>query len=793
MIWNYFKIAWRNITKSPLFSSINIIGLATGLACAFLIFMWVHDEQMTDRFHVNDENLYQIMERSKENDVIRIHDGTQGPLAEALEKEFPEVEHAVTVMNLEKEGMEVTFKSGTDSFKSAGVFASAPFFEVFTFPLVNGNKSTALVDKNSVVVSENLATKLFGSPQEAINKDVNYNFFGQDHIVRITGVFRNVPNNSTLKFDYVLTKQKLIEDIWPNGTKWYNTGPETYVLLKNNANANAFETKIEKLLDNYDEGNIFTLFIRKFSDGYLKGNYTNGVQDGGRITYVNLFSLVAALVLLIACINFMNLSTARVTGRFKEIGIRKVVGTTRKMLIFQFLTESLFFSFIALLLAILLVFLLMPTFNYVTGKDLAITFTFSNILFLLGLTIITGLIAGSYPAFYLSGFTPLSTLKGKFHSKGGELFIRKGLVVFQFMASLILIISVLIINNQVNYALDKSIGYDKEHVVYFDLEGKPFKNTTAFLDALSSVPGVEDAGGLSQALIREDGGSSTYGINWPGKQENKNIDFIIRSIDENLVNTLNIKMAQGESFSKKLGALDSYLILNEEAVKLMGLENPVGTKVVLWGKEKTILGVMKDFHTASILKSIAPVVFQHEPTNLSMAMVRIKSGNEHKTIDNIKKFYNDYNPGYTLDLKFLDETYKAQYNNEQKVLKLSSYFAYMAILISCLGLMGLAAFNTELRKKEIGIRKVLGSSIFGILKLLSLDFLKLVVLSILIASPIAWYVMNNWLSQFVYKININWWIFLAAGFLAIFIAAVTISLQTLRAAVNNPVKSLRTE
>jgi len=793
VIKNYFKTAWRNITKSPLFSFINITGLATGLACAFLIYMWVYDEQMTDKFHANDTNLYQIMERSIENGAVIVHDGTQGPLADALEKDFPEVKHAVSVMNLEKQGMEITFKNGANSFKSPGVFASVPFFDVFTFPLVIGEKSTALTDKNAVVVSENLAIKLFGSSQAAINKDVEYTFFGKDQLARITGVFKNVPINSTLKFDYVLTKQKLIEDIWPGGTKWYNTGPETYLLLKDHTNTNAFETKIEKLVDKYDEGSFFTLFIRKFSDAYLKGNYVNGEQQGGRITYVRLFSLVAALVLLIACINFMNLSTARVTSRFKEIGIRKVVGTTRKMLIFQFLAESLFFTFIALLLALLLVIILIPVFNYLTGKNLVIDFTFSNALFLLGLTFITGIIAGSYPAFYLSGFTPLSTLKGKFKSKGGELFVRKGLVVFQFIASLILIISVLIINKQVNFALDKSIGYNKDNVVYFDLEGKPYENSSTFFNALREIPGVENAGGLNQTLIREDGGSSTYGINWPGKQENRNIDFIIRSVDDNLINTLNIEIVQGEGFSKNLGALDQYLVLNEEAIKLMGLKEPVGTKVVLWGEERTIIGVMKNFHTASIMKDISPVIFRYEPTNLSMAMVKIKSGTTHQTLDNIKKFYADYNPGYNIDLKFLDEIFRAQYNSEQKVLKLSSYFAYMAILISCLGLLGLAAFNTELRRKEIGIRKVLGSSLFGILKLLSWDFLKLVGLSILIASPIAWYIMNNWLSQFAYKIDINWWIFFVAGLLSIFIAAITISLQTLRAANANPIKSLRTE
>ncbi|WP_228850403.1 ABC transporter permease [Aegicerativicinus sediminis] len=793
MLKNSLKIAWRNITKRPLFSVINIIGLATGLACAFLIFMWVLDERSVDKFHDNDANLYQIMEKSTENNIPIIHDGTQGLLAEALEKDLPEVEHAITLMNLEKEEMKITFKRDNNSLKTVGFFASKPFFEVFSFPLIQGDKSTVLNDKNNIAVSEDLAKKLFGSINEAIGKDISYNFFGKDYLARITGVFQNVPQNSTLNFDYVLTKQKLLEDFWTNGTDWGNTGPQTYVLLQENTDISQLEGKIKNFLDNYAEGNIFTIFLRKFSDAYLNGKYVDGEQQGGRITYVRLFSIIAALVLLIACINFMNLSTARVTTRFKEIGIKKVVGTSRKQLIVQFLTESFLLTIISMLLAILLVFFFIPTFNFITGKELEIGFNLFNLTFLLALTVLTGFLAGSYPAFFMSGFTPLTTLKGKFQSKASELFIRKGLVVFQFMASLILIISVLIINNQVNYAMDKPIGYEKDNMIYFDLEGKPYENTTAFLDAIKAIPGVVNAGGINQTLIREDGGSSTYGLSWPGKQDDVLIDFVIRSIDKNLVNTLNIEMAKGQPFSSDLGDLDSYLLLNEEAVRLMGLENPVGAKIILWGEAKTILGVMKNFHTASIMQPISPLVFKYQPKELSMAMLRIEANSTRETLSHLREFYSNYNPGYNLDIQFLDETFRAQYNNEEKVLSLSSTFAYMAILISCLGLLGLAAFNTELRRKEIGIRKVLGSSAFGILKLLSMDFLKLVFLSIIIASPIAWYIMDKWLSQFVYKIDINWYVFIAAGIISILIATVTISLQTLKTAVANPIKSLRTE
>ncbi len=793
MLKNYFKIAWRNLKKKPLFSCINIVGLATGLACTFFIYMWVNDELMTDRFHENDARLYQIMEKSTENGKLLIHDHTQGPLAEALENDFPEVEHAVTVMNLEKENMAITIKHENDTYKSTGVFASPTFFETFTFPLIEGNKTQALQEKNNVVVSEDLANKLFGSSQNAMDKSVSYTFFGKDQVAKISGVFKNVPANSTLKFDYVFTKTKLLEDIWTNGKEWYNTGPETYVLLKPNADAALFEGKVTNFIDKYQQGNIFSIFLRKFSDGYLYDNYNNGVQSGGRITYVRLFSFIAILVLLIACINFMNLSTARASSRFKEIGIKKVVGTSRRALVFQFLTESVLLDLLAMVLALGLVLLFTPTFNYITGKALSLEFSLHNIILLLSITLVTGLLAGSYPAFYLSGFTPLTTLKGNFKGKMGETFIRKGLVVFQFVASIILIISVLFINKQVNFALNKPIGYNKENIIHFELEGKPGKDNASFFSGLRNLPGVVDAGGINQTLIREDGGSSTYGISWPGEKEGNLIDFLIRGIDEHLMSTLDMQMIAGKPFTEDLGALNSYVLLNETAIKMMDLKNPVGTKIKVWGEDKTILGVIKDFHTGTVMQSIPPLVFHYRPKEATMAMVRIKPGNKRKTLDAIKNYYQEYNSGYPFDFKFLDDTFQAQYTTEQHILKLAGYFAYLAILISCLGLLGLAAFNAEMRKKEIGIRKVLGSSSLGILHLLNIDFIKLVGLSIVMAIPIAWFVMQKWLSQFVYKIDMDCWLFALAGFIAMLVALVTVSLQSLRVARSNPVKNLRAE
>jgi ABC-type antimicrobial peptide transport system permease subunit len=459
----------------------------------------------------------------------------------------------------------------------------------------------------------------------------------------------------------------------------------------------------------------------------------------------------------------------------------------------QFLAESVFLTFLSLFCALLLVALLLPVFNFITGKELGFHLIADHFAVLLLAALITGLLAGSYPAFYLSGFSPIATLKGKFHRRGGEILTRRGLVVFQFMASLVLIIAVLIINKQIDFALTKPIGYQKDNMVQIDLEGKAYENAPVLFDEIRQIEGVESVGGLSESLISEDGGSSTYGLEWPGKPENLEIDFVVRNVDDNLIQTLKIEMAEGQPFTTDLGDPDSYLVLNQEAVRLMGLQNPIGKKINLWGEDKTILGVMKDFHTASVMQSIAPIVFKHTPNHWALAMVRIAPGTEMKTIESIEEVYTNFNPGYNLNFRFQDQAVNAQYLSELQILTLSRYFAFLAIFISCLGLFGLAAFNTETRIKEIGIRKVLGSSSFGILKLLSTDFLKLVLLSIAIASPVAWYLLSDWLEQFAYRIDIGWTVFAIAGILTILIALATISFQAIKAANANPVKSLRTE
>ena len=793
MLKHILTIAFRSIQKHKSSFVINLTGLSTGLAFSFLLYLWVQDEKSIDKFHVNDNRLYQVMVKSTENGIIRIQDHTQGPLSEAMEKDLPEVDNAVTVMNLSKEGMDITLKNGEKTFKTGGIFSGEAFFKVFTFPLISGNSGTILKEKNNIVISENLALKLYGTVEAALGKPLQWNVFGSDHISSITGVFENVSSASTLKFDFVLTKQKLIEDIWQNGKQWSNTGPETYLLLTEGVNLTAFNKKIERYIDKYDKGNHFSLFVRKYSDAYLYGNYEDGEQVGERITNVRLFSVIAILLLVIASINFMNLSTAKVSGRLKEIGIKKTVGSGRRGLIYQFLGESLFVTALATVIALALAVLVTPQFNFITGKQLSFHFSTSQVAVILLIAFVTGVLSGSYPAFYLSGFKPLATLKGKLEGKAGELFVRKGLVIFQFIISLVLIVSVIIVYQQIEFAQTKPVGYAKENVVYFEMEGKIFENKKNFFDELRRVPGVVQAGGINQSLIREDGGSSTYGVEWPGKIESKNIDFMIRTVDESLVPTLGMAIKEGKSFSDSMGSNNSYLLLNETAVKVMGLKEPVGTRVKLWGEEKTILGVMKDFHTASVHQPISPLLFRCEQGGVRVAMVRIQAGSERKVVDNLTAFYSKVNPGYVLNLNFLDETFKAQYLTEERTLTLAKYFAYLTILISCLGLFGLAAFDTERRTKEIGIRKVLGANVSSIVAMISGSFIKLVLVSVVMATPVAWFFMSKWLEDFAYRINIGWWVFILAGIIAVVIAFATVGFQALKAAIANPVKSLRTE
>jgi putative ABC transport system permease protein len=786
-------IAVRNMKKFKTSFLINFLGLSTGLVCTFFIYLWINDELHFDKFHKNDKQLFQVMELSEENGEMLVHDGTQGMLAETMAKDLPEVELAASVMSLYEEGMRMDVGLENKSLKTYGSFVSKDFLEMFSFPLLQGNKARLFNDRNNVVVSRELAVSLYGSPENAMGKRLDYELMGIKKQAAVSGVLASLPTNTSMKFDILLTHEVLINEIWTNGQKWWNTGPATYVQLKKGTDVAKFNIKIEKFIQRYHPENFYSLFIRPYSSAYLHGNYENGKQAGGRIEYVQLFCVIAIIILVVACINFMNLSTARASRRLKEVGIKKAVGSSRRALVLQFLFEAMFMVVLSVVAACLIVAVLLPFFNDLTGKEIALNITGELILILLSVTLITGIISGSYPAFYLSGFNPVVVLKGRPKNSVSELLARKGLVVFQFTVSLLLIVSVIVVYQQMKFIQSKNLGYDRLSMISFERSGGIHKNREVFLNELKQTPGVLSASSLQQRLAQAGNGSSTYGISWPGKDDKQKIDIAVRSVDYGLIETLGIGIKEGRSFSSQFGSDSSNLIFNETAIKIMGLKKPIGTPIRMWDKDMTIVGVVKDFHISSLHEAIVPLVFRYDPSGAGLVIAKIKPGSEKETLSRIETLYKRYNAGSPFEYSFLDDEYRAQYVSEERISVLAQYFAGLAVLIMCLGLFGLAAFNAEVRTKEIGIRKVLGATTGAVVILLSKDFFKLVVISVLIAFPLGWWAMNKWLSGFIYKIDLGPGMFVVALIAILVITILTISFQSIKAAVANPAQSLKAE
>ena len=793
MLRHNLLIIFRNFKRNKSTFFINLIGLSTGLACALLIYLWVNDELQIDKWSKNDKLLYQVMDNQWQSSGITTGEGTPDMLADALADEIPEVKYAAAVTPSSWFG-NFTLTSTDKNFKAIGQFGGKDFFNVFTFDLLQGNPNEILTYDNSIVISETLAKKIFGTAQNIVGKPIQWQVMGYKMNSIISGIFKGIPSNSNEKFDFVLSYDQWIKlsKLVGRTINWGNYGPNTYVVLKKNTNVKAFNDKIAGFIKAKNKYSNSTLFIRPYSDAYLYNKYENGIQSGGRIEYVKLFSLIAIFILIIACINFMNLSTAKASIRMKEVGIKKTIGASRKTLAFQYLGESLFLAFLSFFVSLALVEFILPQFNLLTGKHLTLHFNTTAVLFFLGITIFTGLVSGSYPALYLSGFSPVSVLKGRFnHSSKGELFIRKGLVVFQFALSIILIAAVIVVYKQMGFIQEKNLGYNKDNVIYFDLEGKVPKHQDAFFSELKKVPGVVNASSVNQNMIGIN--SSTYGLNWEGKAPGELLNFVAVNIYYDMLKTLDIKMQEGRTFSREFGSDSSAIIFNQSAINAMGIKDPIGKVVNLWGIDRHIIGITKDFNFESLHEPVKPLFFILKPNKTLLAMARIKAGMEKETLDRIKKFYQSFNPGFSFDYKFLDKDYQALYSSEEKVSILSRYFAGMAIIISCLGLFGLSAFTAERRRKEIGIRKVLGSSEFRIIYLLSSDFTKLIFAAIIIALPLSYLITKNWLDSFAYRINLEAWFFIAAGLLALIITWLTVGTQAIKAARLNPTQSLRNE
>ncbi|MBC3788569.1 ABC transporter permease [Spirosoma utsteinense] len=785
MLRNYIKIAWRNIVKSKTFSFINVLGLALGMTCSLLILLWVQDERRMNRFHANGPRMYQVLENQQwTGSELSTTPATPGPMAAALKAEIPEVKKSVK-LTWEEEHL---LALGTTGFKEKGRYASPDLFSIFSFPFLHGNPKTAIAGPTSIVISEAVAKKLFGRT-DVLGRMVRLDNTDDR---QVTGVMRDIPKTSSLTFDFVLPLEPHeAKNKWLN--EWGNNGIRTFALLNPLVNVNRVNAKIRNMVHRHDaKVTTITTFLFPYEDTYLYSKFTNGKPDGGRIEYVRLFTIVAIFILIIACINFMNLATARSAKRAKEVGIRKVVGAERAYLIGQFVGEAVLMAGMALGFAIILVQLLLSPFNKLTDKHIAIEYGNPYYwLTLLALALVTGIVSGSYPALFLSSLQPIRILKGSLRFTAGPVLFRQGLVVFQFSLSLLLIIGTLIAGRQVEYIRTKNLGLDRENVIYMALEGELPKRFDSFKQELEQAPGIQTvtASGSDPLAV----GSSTTGLEWKGKDPKDKTLFMQLSVSYDFINTMKIRMLEGRDFDKAIVTDSTNYIINEEAARRMGMKNPVGQDLKFWEKNGKIVGMVKDFHLNSLRVAIEPLIIRLDTASNNTLLVRTRPGQTEKALASLQQLTKKYNPAYPFDYVFADDSFEKQYNSETLIGKLADYFAILAIFIACLGLFGLAMFTAEQRTKEIGVRKVLGASVVSIVTLLSKDFVRLVFISIVIATPIAWYTMSRWLQDFVYRIDIDWWVFALAGLLAITIALLTVSFQSIKAALMDPVKSLRTE
>lgn len=784
MIKTYFKIAWRSLVKDKQFTLLNVMGLSAGLACSLLIFLWVSDEVSFDRFFANDDRMYRLLERRNYNGETFYGDESSGKLSEAVKQAIPEVEYAAAIAPA-RWFPQNTLSVNDKNIKANGQYVEKDYFSIFSFQLLEGNKSNVLSDKNSIVLSHELAIKLFGTTENILRKPVQF-----DHEVTfyVSGVFRKMPHNSSEQFDFVLSFDyfRTVKE-WV--TQWDGSGPQNFVLLKKGTDINTFNKKVEDIITVNTGDTTRKVVAMKFSEGYLHNHYDNDNQAGERIEYVNLFTVLAAFILVIACINFTNLSTAKAARRLKEVGIKKVIGARRNQLIFQFLVESFLLTLFAMMIAVGLAAILLPEFNQLTGKSIVLHFTWQMAAGITAIALITGFLAGSYPALYISGFKPLAILKGKLNTSAAELLSRKGLVVFQFTLSTILIVSVTVIYRQMQFIRSSNLGYNKENIVRLTAEGNIQKNQEAFLSEMRQINGVMNAGYTFHNII---GRKYSDGLSWPGKDPDRDVYFEVFGVSNNFIETMDMHLKTGRSFSKDFGMDSLNIIVNEAAVKVMNLKDPIGAIVRFHGGNRQIVGVVSDFHFESMHEAIKPA-FMHLQKGEGTIVARIKQQDQQKTLAAIENLYKSYNPGFPFTFNFLDEAYQKQYETETRTALLSGYFSGLAIIISCLGLFGLAAFTAQKRKKEIGIRKVIGASVAGVTGMLSKDFLKLIGIALVIAFPVSWWLMNSWLQGFAYRTDITPGIFLKSGGLVLIIALASIGFQTIKAAMANPVKSLRTE
>lgn len=790
MIKNYFKVAWRNLLRNKAHSFINIAGLSVGLACSLMILLWVQNERSIDAFHKNSDQLFRVYGKIYSNHKLSGTYDTPGVLSDEIKRRFPEVEYA-TGMGF---GETSVFRVGDKSIKIYGNSAGADYFKMFSYPLLQGTPQTALNSPHSIAISRKMAEQFFGSPENAIGKNILYQ---NTKNFTITAVFENLPKNVSESFDFLTNWEAfLTNNSWARDMG--NIGPATYIMLRKDANAASVDKRMRSFYDLYYHTNRKTnsyyidLALQPYAETYLNNNLEQGKPDGGRIEYVRIFSIIAVFILLIACINFMNLTTARSVKRAREIGVRKVVGALRSSLIGQFISESLLITTLAVTVSLVLLVALLPVFNQVTQKQIELPFgQWAFWLQLLAITLITGLVSGSYPALFLSSFNPVKVLKGTLKLESGTTIFRKGLVVFQFVLSITLITGTIIISRQMSYVQSKNLGYNKDNLIQVIMEGDLQSKYSLFKTELLNTPAIQSVSRVSESPT--DSYGSTAAVYWTGKDTTQTTMFTQVGVGYDYLKTMKMELVEGREFSKDFPSDTANYIINESALKVTGYKDPIGQPFALFRTRGKIIGVVKDFHFHSMHTAIGPMIFKYGENMPGDVLIRTQPGKTQESVKLIESLCKQLNPAFPPSYNFVDEQYQKLYQNEQIVNKLSDAFAFLAIFISCLGLLGLAMFTAEQRLKEIGIRKVLGASIRSLFGLLSQEFLVLVIIALLIATPVAFYAMNKWLQSFAYRTPVQWWVFAISGGLIMLIALATVSFQAIKAALVNPIKSLRSE
>lgn len=784
MLKNYFKIAFRTLLKNKGYSFLNIFGLAVGITCAALIFLWVEDELSFNTNFDKQDQVFYVPTNQKYDGIWRTFYSTPGPLAQDMKNEIPEIIRATR-----SNPQECLFTVGDNAIIRQGRFADADFLEIFNLTFIEGERANAFNNPEAIVLTQEVAEQLFGKGEKALNKVVRIN--DKDNYL-VTGVIENLPENITFEFDWVAPF-----DRYQEGEDWMleygNNFSDTFVELSSEADFAVVDSKVRQFIQQKVENDETYAFLHSIKDWHLRSKFEGGKIIGGRITYIRLFIIVAFVILLIACINFMNLSTARSEKRANEVGVRKAMGSSRSRLIAQFISEAVILSSIATLVSLLLLAILLPQFNLIIDKNLTLGLTQpSHIIYLIAVALICGLLAGLYPAFYLSSFKPVEVLKGLKVTENSAVFIRKGLVIGQFTISIVFIITTILVYQQIQHAKNRELGIDKDQLLSMPIDYDFIPKFDLVQQELIRTGSVKNAALCNSRLLA--GGNNGSGFRWKGGIDTEDILLSFRNVTEGFFDTTGMEIIAGRGFSTNVAADSSNVMISESLAKMMGDTDPIGNTIIRGDNEMTVIGVVKDYVYGNMYEASDPVLFMHFPDYARNILIKTKDGVPvNKALSDIEAVMKKHNPAYPFEYTFVDEVFDAKFKNEQLVGELSQIFAILAILISCLGLFGLATYTAEKRRKEIGIRKVLGANVITIVKLLSKDFMKLVLISIIIAIPIAWFYMQNWLQDYSYRIDINWWVFIIAGLMAIVIAMLTVSFQAIRAAIANPAESLKTE